>query len=254
MNRFSTLIDRFDSIVTPSHPARFPRLRALGVATGVAVGAAATVSVATLPILSAVGSETPNTPNVLLGSVIAGQAAFALVGLLYVRRYLPDTTVRIPTQRERRLILAGTVATTVTAFGLEALGSAVGVDPLVSVYESVAVAQPGLLLALAALALLIVGPAEELLFRGAIQARLGRSFGAVSAVALTSLLFTVLHFGNYDAGRATVGLAMTIIFVVSSILGMLYTRTDNLAVPILVHGLYDAIVFLVLYGAAAGWL
>jgi len=76
----------------------------------------------------------------------------------------------------------------------------------------------------------------------------------VSAVALTSLLFTVLHFGNYDAGRATVGLAMTIIFVVSSILGMLYTRTDNLAVPILVHGLYDAIVFLVLYGAAAGWL
>lgn len=43
---------------------------------------------------------------------------------------------------------------------------------------------------------------------------------------------------------------MAVIFGVSSILGVLYDRSDNLAVPTIAHGLYDAIVFVVLYGSA----
>ena len=254
MNGTNSVMTRLGTAVRTSRSSRFPRLRALAVAGGVAAGALGAVSVASLPVLAGMTSETQFTATTLVASVIAGQAAFALVGLLYVRRYLPDTVCTLPTREDLRLIAAGTVVATAFAFGVEAFGRAVGIDPLVSVIEEVAATEPAVLLVMAVAALLVIGPAEELLFRGAIQGRLGRTFGPLAAVTVTSLVFTVFHVNNYDASAASVGLAMAIIFGVSSVLGVLYDRSNNLAVPIIVHGLYDAIVFAVLYGLAVGWI
>jgi membrane protease YdiL (CAAX protease family) len=226
----------------------------LAVAGGIVAGALGVASIASVPLLSGAVTETSISPETLLSVAVAGQAAFALVGYLYVRRYLPETVCRRPTREEGRLILAGVAVTTALAFGLEALGRAAGFAPMLSLIEEVAATDPTVLLAMALVSLVAVGPAEELLFRGAIQNRLGRTFGPLAAITVTSLLFTLVHSNNYDASLVTVGLAMAIIFGVSSVLGVLYERTDNLAVPILVHGLYDAVVFLVLYGSAVGWI
>lgn len=93
---------------------------------------------------------------------------------------------------------------------------------------------------------LIVGPSEELFFRGVIQRYLSDGLTARGAYAWTSILFAVFHLpGVTGAGGALPQYAMVggILFVVSWSLCWLYDRTRNLLVPALVHGLYDVLVF-----------
>lgn len=100
--------------------------------------------------------------------------------------------------------------------------------------------------------MVLVAPAEELLFRGAIQTRLGRAFGPALTVGLSSLLFASIHVLNFAGGATGVLFATATIFTVGAVLGAVYERTGNLAVPVLVHGLYNATLFGLSYLAAAG--
>jgi membrane protease YdiL (CAAX protease family) len=88
--------------------------------------------------------------------------------------------------------------------------------------------------------ILLVGPAEELLFRGAIQGRLRRAFGPVGAIVITSLLFVPLHLPTYSGSAIAIAAFMVIVFVASAVLGYVYERTGNLAINALIHGLYNA--------------
>jgi len=97
-------------------------------------------------------------------------------------------------------------------------------------------------LAMVAVSILVVGPAEELLFRGVIQGGLRRSFGAAPAILIASVLFGLLHVGV--DGTLTEQLAyMGVTVLLGALLGVLYERTDNIVIPALAHGLYNAIIF-----------
>ena len=86
---------------------------------------------------------------------------------------------------------------------------------------------------LAELALVSVaaGIGEELLFRGLIQAMLTDSLGIVAAIALASLIFGAVHW--LSAAYFILATAM------GTYLGWLFWETGNLAVPIIVHAVYD---------------
>lgn len=79
----------------------------------------------------------------------------------------------------------------------------------------------------------LAGMGEELLFRGVIQAGLSSSFGVWPGLLVASVLFGLMH----ALSRAYFVLAT----LMGVYLGALYQATDNLLVPAIVHGLYDAI-------------
>ena len=105
---------------------------------------------------------------------------------------------------------------------------------------------PSVLLPLIPLSVLITGPAEEFLYRGIIQSRLKEVFGAGGAVLLAASIFSLVHVPSYGL---TSGLSWSLvtslglIFALGAVLGAVYEYTDNLIVPAVAHGIYNAVVF-----------
>jgi membrane protease YdiL (CAAX protease family) len=102
------------------------------------------------------------------------------------------------------------------------------------------------LLLLIPLSILVVGPAEELLFRGVIQPSLDAAVSRAPAIGHDERPVRA-HPRFDDVGRharpGPVSVTLAILFGLSVLLGYLYVWTDNLVVPILVHGFYDALLF-----------
>lgn len=90
----------------------------------------------------------------------------------------------------------------------------------------------------------LAGIGEELLFRGVIQTGMSASFGAWPGLLVASVLFGLMH----ALSRAYFVLAT----LMGLYLGALYQASDNLLLPVLVHGLYDAIAigYLLLAGSS----
>lgn len=107
--------------------------------------------------------------------------------------------------------------------------------------------QPELLLFLVPFMLLVVGPGEELLFRGVIQTRLVEAYSTVAGIVAASAVFALLHLPAYGGGGAEAWVTITILFAVSLVFGAIYEITDNLVVPAVVHGVYNSILVVGLY-------
>lgn len=92
--------------------------------------------------------------------------------------------------------------------------------------------------------ILLVGPAEELVYRNLVQKTLAQGLETGLAIVGASVIFAVAHLPAYASpdALATAG-SLTAVFVLSLILGAVYARTRNLAAVALVHGAYDAIAF-----------
>jgi membrane protease YdiL (CAAX protease family) len=108
---------------------------------------------------------------------------------------------------------------------------------------------PELFLWFIPLSFLVIGPAEELLFRGVVQGRLRESFGPWVAVPVAAALFALIHFFALTGGAGDRFVAVGILFVPSLVFGVAYERTRNIVVPILVHGAYNATIGAILYVA-----
>lgn len=232
------------------------RLRSIGVVVLLIVSTMALAGVAVVPLLfalSAVGIAPTSTPGYIV--LLAQQPfVFGLVTVVYA--YSLDTeliAIRWPSVRS--------IGWTVVGVGL-----LLGVSQLISVLlqyggimggtnqiERVARVRPRLLLYLIPLAIVLIGPGEELLFRGGVQGRLRRTFSPLPAIVLASALFGLVHVPAVVASSPVgVGSYVFTTFVLGLVLGWLYEYTDNLVVPALAHGLYNAILFGVLYVALTG--
>jgi len=87
---------------------------------------------------------------------------------------------------------------------------------------------------------LCVGLGEELLFRGLLQIDLMKVFGVKGGLILASLMFAIMHL----TWRSIPELGF--VFVAGLILGFLYWKTKNLALPIIVHGANNVMLVAVL--------
>lgn len=100
---------------------------------------------------------------------------------------------------------------------------------------------PSLFLYMIPVTVLFVAPAEELVFRGVAQGLLKRAFGSVAGIVCSSALFGIGHYLAAGSGDA-----WTLVLVSGAlglILGTVYEQTENIAVPILAHGLWNAGLF-----------
>lgn len=88
--------------------------------------------------------------------------------------------------------------------------------------------------------LVLVGPAEELIFHGVVQRSLEDVTGLWPAIFLGGILFGITH-----VDPAVLALGDILFYGAQAgfgiIAGWIYARTDNLVIPALVHGLFTSI-------------
>lgn len=237
-------------VTSPPEPVvRRGRARALAVALGlVVVGLVVANVLGAIPIVAEflLTGELLANPVYAVASVVVTMLGYAAVALLYARDRLA-IPVRRPTTRELGLAAGAVVAMLALNLGAQAVLGALGLEAAPSSIVDLTAGIPEVMLVFAVVALLVNGPAEELLFRGAVQGRLRKAFGPVAAVVLASVPFAAIHLfavvGTLGAGLVSVG----IIFLVALVLGALYEYTGNVVVPALAHGVYNAVLFVAAY-------
>ena len=232
------------------------RARALAVAVGVVVAAIAVGSLLpqlVLVAISQLGGELSVSARIGLLIVLTQGVAFGGVAGLYLglrSGHRPRIGLRVPTASDGWWMAVGTAA----ALGGMILGSvvasALGVETGTHQISEVGVRDPRVFATLIPLSFILIGPGEELLFRGVVQGRLREAFGPVAAVALAALVFALVHVialtGPYGGRLA----AVAILLVPSLVFGIAYERTGNLVVPAVIHGAYNAALLAMAYAAA----
>ena len=176
-----------------------------------------------------------------LGSVAFGYLRFRGYDLSYI-------DLEVPTIRT----VLWTVGGLIVLFGILVGGSwlmnVAGVEAAGHGTVEEAEQNPELLVVIVPAMILIVGPFEELLYRNVIQKSLYETFSRYGAVVVASVVFAFVHVLAYaTAGPGQVLASLAMIFGLSLVLGMIYERTENLLVPALIHGVFNAVQFSMLY-------
>ncbi len=228
--------------------------RALGVGVGLSVAAIVASLVVLVPAILAVqGLNVSLTPvlGTLLSLALIQYVAFGSVVVGYTR--YRDTTVRayvaarVPGLKDLLAALGGWVLTFGLVIVLSIIVQFLGVTTGSNSTAEAGMQNPELFLVLIPASFLVIGPMEELMFRGVVQGRLRETFTPVPAVAVSALLFAAVHVMALTGSLTARINTIIILFFPSLVFGALYEYTDNLAVPALVHALYDATLFGILY-------
>ncbi|MFB6097253.1 MAG: lysostaphin resistance A-like protein [Haloferacaceae archaeon] len=182
---------------------------------------------------------------------------FGLAMALYLtsieRRWLVVGRVRLPTRREFLVVAGGLVALFGISLGLSALLAALGVEVAQNRVVQQGTEAPLQFLYMIPVTVLFVAPGEELVYRGVVQGLYREAFGPTVAIGVASLLFGVSHWLALVGVGGTGKLVYVLIAAVLGVgLGLTYEWTGNLVVPIAVHGLYNALRFLLGYATATG--
>ncbi|UPV72831.1 CPBP family intramembrane metalloprotease [Halorussus limi] len=184
-----------------------------------------------------------------LGVTVLGEVAFAVVGagfLTLTGRGLDFLDLSVPDSRTlAKYVLGATAALFALRSAVVGVASLAGV-PLAppSILQS-SVDTQSLLLAMIPLSVLVIGPSEELLFRGVVQRYLAGAFSVRGAVFGAGVLFAAIHLPTLVVVPSALGIAVTlfVILLVGLAFGWLYASTDSLPVAMAVHGLYNASIF-----------
>lgn len=164
--------------------------------------------------------------------------------LIDTERLLP---FRLPDGLTTGIIVGGTVLLLGLQYLINQLLQLADLEPGANQAVLAGSGDPTYFLIMVPVSILFVGPAEELLFRGAVQGRLRESWGVWPAIILASLLFGLIHILAVpgDLGdQLPYALVATMLGIP---LGYLYEYTKNIIVPSLIHGAYNATIFGFLY-------
>jgi len=234
------------------------QLTTTGIATGLGFGALVIPVVIVLPVVligSQLGLSLPESPlvlislNFLLGQML-GMGGISALYLWKTGRGIEYVNIRWPTVRESVVIAVAPFVIIVVSVIVSQLSLVFGVEPSDHAISGLGEVDPQLFLYLIPIMLLIVGPFEELLYRGIVQNRLRESFGPVAAILLASLVFALIHvpaYGLGGGGAASMAASLSALFAGSLVFGGIYEWTENLTVVALVHGLYNSILLALLY-------
>jgi len=144
--------------------------------------------------------------------------------------------IRRPVGREWGYALLGVVLMLSTLIGWISLLQALGLERTMSGSSLGTAVLYSRIITL----LLLVGPAEELLFRGIIQRSLRDYLGSWPSILFAGFVF---GFGHIDLSATAPGdiLWLVGLSALGVILGWVYERTDNLVVPAIAHGGFNSL-------------
>ena len=192
--------------------------------------------------------------SLLLGQYVAF-GGLALAYLLYrgfdrsgIVSYLG---IRWPTLKEIGLVIGGWVAILVIVMVVSFVLQLLGPEPAANQSAELAMQNPAVIPLLIAASFLVIGPAEEVLYRGIVQSRLRESLSAAPAIVIASAIFAFVHVIALTGGIEGRLTTVAVLFFPSLVFGAVYEYTDNIVVPALLHGLHNAVLFTLLYVAVA---
>ncbi|WP_336024427.1 CPBP family intramembrane glutamic endopeptidase [Halobellus salinisoli] len=231
-------------------------LRALGgafvVVALVVLLASIAVSLA-YPLIDAAGIARESALGLALRSAFQFVGfGVAGVGYLVVTDQSDLVPVRRPTRGDLKWLGIGFAALLALYVGSSALLSALGYQGADSVIAQQGSGQPVYFLYLIPVTMLLVGPAEELIFRGIVQGLFRRAYGTRVAIVAASAIFAAVHLSSYSGDGLFVTLGT--ILVLGGTLGVIYEKSENLVVPAVVHGLFNTVQFVGLYATTTGIL
>lgn len=183
---------------------------------------------------------------IALISLPVNETIFVVITLLFAKykgASLKELGLKKPSVRILMIVSVVAVPLLLLGVGISVGEEMVfGPDPMAELLEkSVMPRDPFQLVAMVALSLVLVGPCEELAFRGFVQRGFENSFGKKRGLLVSSVLFGLLH------GLNTL-YAVVPVFVVGLVLGYVWQRTGgNTTATALMHGVYDAIAIAIAY-------
>lgn len=158
--------------------------------------------------------------------------------------------LEMPSLRDFGVLVLGLLALLTLNVAFSVLVSQFGIPFAESQIERQAVdtGNTTFLLYLIPLSFLVIAPGEELVYRNLVQKYLYGQLTRWGAVFATSAIFAGMHLSQYgDASPGATLVSLAVVFALSLVLGGIYERTENLVVPILVHGAFNAVSFAGIY-------
>ena len=236
------------------------RFRSVASAIGLTYGsyvAGAIVILAVATVVGVFGVDLASRPalRLVLSTFFLQGVTFGGIAILYLKGrdlgfgFVP---VRLPDKREGAVIIGGSIAILGLLFVASSVITALGLNSAQNQIVKVGRQNPSVLLLLIPLQFLLVGPGEELLFRGLVQGTLRESLHPARAIILASALFASIHLFSLSGEGKLVYIGIA--FVLALVLGAAYEYTDNLTVPAVIHGTYNAVQFAGAYLTATGGL
>jgi len=201
--------------------------------------------------LGAVGAEISPPTRLVVLLVLGQYVPFMGFPVLYfvvyrgfswaqLRAYLG---VRLPGLRDLAVVVGGLGAVFVLVVATSQVIDLLGLTAAENNAGEVAQQSPTLGALLVVASLLVIGPCEETLFRGTVQNRLREAFSAPTAITLTAVLFAAVHVTALTGGLGARAVTIGVLLVPSFVFGIVYEYTENLVVPTLIHGLWNALLF-----------
>ena len=205
-------------------------------------------------VLSTVGVS--QNAFIILGTSIGQILGFGGVALGYLRQrgyewgdiqsYLG---IRIPSLRELGVVIAGYVGIIVSLIVVSIIATLFLPEPAQNEGAQTAIENPDIIPIMIVMMLLVVGPFEELLYRGVVQNRLRENFDVFPAIAIASAIFAAVHVIALAGDLVGMLVTITILFFPATIFGYVYEYTGNLVVPALLHGIHNSVLLsLILLG------
>lgn len=228
------------------------RLQHIGEAILVIVGAyiAASIAVtAVFPLASTLDGLGTGTDLTRIVQTVIQFLAMILVVVWYAKVVDTDRLIRaaVPSSRSLGLIVVGIVVLLGGQVAINQLFQLVDISQGSNQAVLAGAGDPIYFLLMVPISLLFVGPAEELLFRGAVQGRLRQSWGGWPAIIVTTILFGLIHIPAVTGGIGAQLSYALLVGILGVILGYLYEYTENIVVPAVIHGSYNGTLFAFLY-------
>ncbi len=237
-------LDRFDPRVVAVLAATVLSVAGLGTGLVLVVVAALALNLASVPITG--------TLSLVLSLVLVQGVGVLLVALAYFAltdRSFSFVGARVPTLGDVAWIVGGFLVSLLGYVAVALLLSATGTQSAQNEVVGIVEGNPDLLLWLVPLSFLLIGPGEELLFRGIVQGRLRETFGPTLAIGLATAIFVLLHYFSLSGGATQRLVYIAALVPPALVFAVSYERTNNIVVPSLIHGAYNALQFGLLYVA-----
>lgn len=250
-------------VADPSDGGGGSLLRTVGVAFGLGIAGilglllvAVIVGGGVFVVSTFTGREPSLLTSFVAPFVISQLVAFVGVSLGYLRYRGLDREemaaylgVRRPSLVETAIAVFGAGAVLVTVLIVSSVVLAFASEPAQNQGAQTALENPSIIPIMIVAMFLVVGPCEELLFRGVIQSRAREVLSAGPAILLAAAVFAPAHVVSLTGGATAVVTSISILFVPSLIFGAVYEYTENLAVVALMHGTYNSLLLTIAYVA-----
>lgn len=155
--------------------------------------------------------------------------------------------IGVPSLRDLALVVGGWVAIFGSLILVGVVVQSLGASPAENQTAELAQEAPALIPVLIAVMFLVVGPLEELLYRGVVQGRLRETLGPVPSIVIASAVFAAIHWAALTGGAAARLTTIALLFVPSLVFGAVYEYTHNLVAVALLHAVHNSVLLALLY-------